>query len=142
MSLSLNPDALDPFFFRDGLKSDDELLRLRKGNKGSKKIAGYQLKQNIVCFLHTPPPNLPPLTAFPQLIASLLKPMETHIFEAQEQEKAVRLPVSLLYPAGSHQSHARHCPPGQDRNLGESGRQLYPCYPTACDPFLSSLHAS
>ena len=38
----------DPFLFRDGVTSEDELLRLRRGTRGAKKIARYQLKQNAV----------------------------------------------------------------------------------------------
>ncbi|KAF8492669.1 hypothetical protein JB92DRAFT_3002180 [Gautieria morchelliformis] len=64
----------DPFMFREGIKSEEELLRLRKA--GSKKTASYQLKQN-------------------QLIDNLLKPMEKHTAEAQEQEEAARLPVKI-----------------------------------------------
>ncbi|KAF8588346.1 CDF-like metal transporter [Ramaria rubella] len=74
---SHSPDS-DPdlYMFRRGFKSDDELLRIRKSCSGGKKIERYQRKQN-------------------ELIDNLLKPMERHTSEAQEQEEAARLPVKI-----------------------------------------------
>lgn len=80
--------------FREGIKSEAELLQLRQGKKGSKKVARYQRKQNEVRLakvLYTSTLMIVQL----QLIDFLLKPMEIHTAEAQEQEEAARLPVKL-----------------------------------------------
>jgi hypothetical protein len=43
---------VDPYQFRDGIVSDEEIAGLRRRNKG-KALAKYQLRQNDVCVCHT-----------------------------------------------------------------------------------------
>jgi len=38
----------DPYSFRDGLKTDDELAEIRRRNKTGKKVEKYHRKQNDV----------------------------------------------------------------------------------------------
>ncbi|PPQ99526.1 hypothetical protein CVT24_005316 [Panaeolus cyanescens] len=66
---------VDPFQFRDGIVSEDELTTLRNRRKG-KHIAKYQKRQN-------------------DLINDLLKPMEEHTEDAKQEEEAARLPVKI-----------------------------------------------
>ena len=81
----------DPYLLRKGFMSETELSQIQKSSKGGKRIARYQRKQNEVCRAYVLP--VPSMTII-QLIDYLLKPMEKHTEEAQEQEEAVRLPVS------------------------------------------------
>ncbi|KIM47677.1 hypothetical protein M413DRAFT_206541 [Hebeloma cylindrosporum] len=64
---------VDPYQFRDGIVSDEEIAGLRRRNKGK---ATYQLRQN-------------------NLISALLKPMEEHTEDAKNVEEAARLPVKV-----------------------------------------------
>jgi len=66
----------DPYLFKAGLKSDDELQELKRRSRAGRKVANYQRGQN-------------------ELINSLLKPMEQHTSEAKEAEEAARLPVRI-----------------------------------------------
>ncbi|KAE9409304.1 hypothetical protein BT96DRAFT_962426 [Gymnopus androsaceus JB14] len=66
---------LDPFHFRDALKSQKQLKELRR-RKNGKKAAKYHATQN-------------------NLIVSLLKSMEDHTSEARIEEEAARLPVKI-----------------------------------------------
>ena len=45
---SASDATYDPFLFREGRTGEDELVRLRKGSRGAKRIAQYQLRQNTV----------------------------------------------------------------------------------------------
>ncbi|KAJ8457448.1 hypothetical protein ONZ45_g18307 [Pleurotus djamor] len=63
----------DPFQFRDGLKSPDELAELRRRKKN---VESYHRRQN-------------------DLITSLLKPIDDHTQEAKEEEDSYRLPVKI-----------------------------------------------
>ncbi|KAH9486424.1 Metal tolerance protein 9 [Psilocybe cubensis] len=72
-STSLIP--VDPFQFRDGIVTDEELSNLRRRKKG-KAVAKYQTRQN-------------------NLIEALLKPMEEHTEDAKAEEEAARLPVKI-----------------------------------------------
>jgi hypothetical protein len=93
----------DPFLFRGAVVSEEELVRLRK--RGSKKTARYQLKQNEV--RRRGPVRRGALSDVwcPQLIDNLLKPMEKHTAEAQEQEEAARLPVRRVPRSRTHMIH-------------------------------------
>ncbi|PPQ79903.1 hypothetical protein CVT25_002959 [Psilocybe cyanescens] len=70
-STSLIP--VDPFQFRDGIVTNEEIADLRRRKKG-KAVAKYQSRQN-------------------NLIEALLKPMEEHTEDAKAEEEAARLPV-------------------------------------------------
>ncbi|PCH34261.1 CDF-like metal transporter [Wolfiporia cocos MD-104 SS10] len=65
----------DPYAFRDSIKTDDELARLRK-RKAGKQLEKYHRKQN-------------------DLINSLLKTMEEHTEEARAEEETSRFPVRV-----------------------------------------------
>ncbi|KAJ2915923.1 hypothetical protein MD484_g4471, partial [Candolleomyces efflorescens] len=65
----------DPYQFKDGIIPDHALDGLRNRKKG-KNIARYQQKQNV-------------------LIESLLKPMEAHTEDAEQEENANRLAVKI-----------------------------------------------
>ncbi|KZT07677.1 CDF-like metal transporter [Laetiporus sulphureus 93-53] len=65
----------DPFSFRDGLKTDEELASLRK-RKAGKHLERYHRKQN-------------------DLIASMLKSMDEHTEEARDKEETARMPVKI-----------------------------------------------
>jgi Co/Zn/Cd efflux system component len=67
--------SLDPYQFRRGLKSENELYKLRRTSRG-RHLVEYHRKQN-------------------ELITSLLKPMETHTEEAKAEETKARLPVRI-----------------------------------------------
>jgi len=45
---SVSTLPVDPYQFRDGIVSDEEIAGLRRRNKG-KAVAKYQLRQNDVC---------------------------------------------------------------------------------------------
>lgn len=66
----------DPYMFQKAIKSPEELLVLRKSGKVGKRVERYHQRQN-------------------ELIEYLLKPMETHTSEAQQQEEAARLSVKI-----------------------------------------------
>ncbi|KIJ07922.1 hypothetical protein PAXINDRAFT_173201 [Paxillus involutus ATCC 200175] len=66
----------DPYMFRDGLKTDDELSQLRRRHKTGKHLEKYHRKQN-------------------DLINSLLKSMDDHTKEAKEDEEASRLAIKI-----------------------------------------------
>ena len=90
----------DPYALRSSIKTEDELAIIRKSKRG-KGLEHYHRRQNNVGTNHPglatvrACPRLTPL--FPQLITSLLKPMEEHTEDAREAEEAARLPVSDLY---------------------------------------------
>ncbi|EGN93650.1 hypothetical protein SERLA73DRAFT_189385 [Serpula lacrymans var. lacrymans S7.3] len=65
----------DPFEFQKSLKSDAELSQLRRRHKG-KRLEKYHRRQN-------------------DLILSLLKSMEDHTKDAQDEEEDARLPVKI-----------------------------------------------
>ncbi|KAI0931608.1 hypothetical protein AcW1_001035 [Taiwanofungus camphoratus] len=65
----------DPFFFRDGFKTDAELAALRKRRFG-KQLVRYHRKQN-------------------DLITSLLKTMEEHTEESRAETETSRLPIKI-----------------------------------------------
>ncbi|KAH7930436.1 CDF manganese transporter [Leucogyrophana mollusca] len=71
----------DPFMFRGGYKTDDELSQLRRRRKTGKRLEKFHRKQN-------------------DLIVSLLKPMEEHTEEAKVDEESARLSAS--YSCISH----------------------------------------
>ncbi|KIK02024.1 hypothetical protein K443DRAFT_677917 [Laccaria amethystina LaAM-08-1] len=66
---------VDPFQFRDGIVSEEQLANLRRRKRG-KRVAKYQRRQN-------------------DLIASLLKPMDEHTQDAIVEEEAARIPVNI-----------------------------------------------
>ncbi|KAF9654436.1 CDF-like metal transporter [Thelephora ganbajun] len=68
------PDP-DPFSFRSGIKTDEELVVLRRRKKG-KPLESYHRKQN-------------------ELIGNLLKPMAVHTQEAKDTADAARLSVKI-----------------------------------------------
>lgn len=45
-------EIVDPFMFRAGVKTEDELNELRQRKHVGKKLESYQRKQNIVCINH------------------------------------------------------------------------------------------
>ncbi|PSR72557.1 hypothetical protein PHLCEN_2v11550 [Hermanssonia centrifuga] len=92
----------DPYAFRNGLKSEDELAQLRRTKLG-KRLEGYQRKQN-------------------DLIEALLKPMEEHTEDARVEEEATRLPVSFYLHINLGDSPTP-CK-GQNRHLGKFDRKL------------------
>ncbi|KAF9225308.1 CDF manganese transporter [Gyrodon lividus] len=66
----------DPYMFRDGFKTDEELSQLRRRHKTGKHLEKYHRKQN-------------------NLIDSLLKSMEDHTKEAKDDEEASRLSIKI-----------------------------------------------
>lgn len=66
---------VDPFQFRDGIVSEEQLTNVRR-RKGGKHVANYQRRQN-------------------DLIASLLKPMDEHTQDAIVEEEAARIPINI-----------------------------------------------
>ncbi|KAK7464456.1 hypothetical protein VKT23_006626, partial [Stygiomarasmius scandens] len=74
-SESTNGVPVDPFRFRNALKTSDELDEIRRRRKG-RRVAKYHARQN-------------------NLIGSLLKSMEDHTSEARVEEEAARLPVKI-----------------------------------------------
>ena len=84
------PDS-DPFSFRNGIKTDEELTTLRQRKKG-KTLESYHRKQNevrplfffLAVFL---------IVAPQQLIDNLLKPMAVHTQEAVDSANSARLSV-------------------------------------------------
>ncbi|EJD55411.1 CDF-like metal transporter [Auricularia subglabra TFB-10046 SS5] len=66
----------DPFGLRAGLKTDDELTALRSRGKKGKRIENYHRGQN-------------------NLIEALLKPMDKHTSDAEEEAEASRLGVKI-----------------------------------------------
>ncbi|KAH0837906.1 CDF manganese transporter [Lanmaoa asiatica] len=66
----------DPYMFRVGLKTDDELFQLRRRRKHGKSLELYHRKQN-------------------NLIHSLLKSMDDHTKEAKDVEEAARLSIKI-----------------------------------------------
>ncbi|KAF8846010.1 CDF manganese transporter [Paxillus ammoniavirescens] len=66
----------DPYMFRDGFKTDDELSQLRRRHKTGKRLEKYHRKQN-------------------DLINSLLKSMDDHTKAAKEDEEASRLAIKI-----------------------------------------------
>lgn len=65
----------DPFDFRKGLLNEDQLSQLRNRRKG-RHLEKYQRQQN-------------------DLIMALLKPMDEHTRQAEDEEAANRLPVKI-----------------------------------------------
>ncbi|KAJ3527884.1 hypothetical protein NM688_g8066 [Phlebia brevispora] len=65
----------DPYAFRNGILTEDELAILRKRKRG-KAIERYHRRQN-------------------DLISALLKPMEEHTEDARAAEEAARLPIKI-----------------------------------------------
>lgn len=65
----------DPFSFRNGIKTDEELVVLRQRRKG-KPLESYHRKQN-------------------ELIGNLLKPMAVHTQEAKDLAESARLSVKI-----------------------------------------------
>ncbi|KAF7792548.1 hypothetical protein EIP86_003589 [Pleurotus ostreatoroseus] len=88
----------DPYALRSSIKTEDELAIIRKSKRG-KGLEHYHRRQNNVGTNHPglatvrACPRLTPL--FPQLITSLLKPMEEHTEDAREAEEAARLPIKI-----------------------------------------------
>ncbi|KAJ2930014.1 hypothetical protein H1R20_g7067, partial [Candolleomyces eurysporus] len=76
----------DPYQFKDGIIPEDALVGLRNRKKG-KPIARYQQKQNV-------------------LIESLLKPMEAHTEDAEQEENANRLAVKIAIYASLYSNFA------------------------------------
>jgi len=72
----------DPYNFKNGVKTEDELcgIRDRKKGKKGKELESYHRKQN-------------------ELIDNMLKPMEVHTREAKETEEASRLAVQIAIKA-------------------------------------------
>jgi len=66
----------DPYSFRKGFKTEDELADIRKKQKAGNALYRYHRKQN-------------------DLISSLLKTMEEHTEEARVEEETSRLPVKI-----------------------------------------------
>ncbi|KIJ66447.1 hypothetical protein HYDPIDRAFT_129314 [Hydnomerulius pinastri MD-312] len=73
VKVELHPD---PYMFRGGLKTDEELSQLRRRHKTGKRLEKYHRKQN-------------------DLIVSLLKSMEEHTEEAKNDEEASRLAIKI-----------------------------------------------
>ncbi|KDQ63008.1 hypothetical protein JAAARDRAFT_29002 [Jaapia argillacea MUCL 33604] len=65
----------DPFKFRDGVKTEEELAALRR-RKSGKRLEKFHRNQN-------------------DLIAALLKSMDEHTDEARAEEEAARFPVKV-----------------------------------------------
>jgi hypothetical protein len=82
----------DPFVIRSGFKTEGELAELRKRKKTGKKLAEYHRTQNEACPLVAQWHSLSNCRSI-QLIENLLKPMEDHTHEAQEDEEGARLAV-------------------------------------------------
>ncbi|RXW24847.1 hypothetical protein EST38_g1002 [Candolleomyces aberdarensis] len=76
----------DPYQFKDGIVPEDALDGLRNRKKG-KSIVRYQQKQNV-------------------LIESLLKPMEAHTEDAEQEENANRLAVKIAIYASLYSNFA------------------------------------
>ncbi|KAF9786879.1 CDF-like metal transporter [Thelephora terrestris] len=74
-STSIEIFETDPFSFRNGIKTDEELVVLRQRKKG-KTLESYHRKQN-------------------ELIDNLLKPMAVHTQEARDSADAARLSVKI-----------------------------------------------
>ncbi|KAH7886246.1 hypothetical protein F5I97DRAFT_2074052 [Phlebopus sp. FC_14] len=66
----------DPYMFRGGFKTDDELTQLRRRHKTGKRLENYHRKQN-------------------DLIVSLLKSMEQHTQDARNDEQASRPAIKI-----------------------------------------------
>ncbi|KDQ57010.1 hypothetical protein JAAARDRAFT_35605 [Jaapia argillacea MUCL 33604] len=66
----------DPYLFRNALKSDEELATIKRRRKKGKALEAFYRKQN-------------------GLIISLLKPMDQHTQEAEDEEEAFRIPVKI-----------------------------------------------
>ena len=87
----------DPLMFKSGIKTEDELQSLRRRKRGGKRLEQYHRSQNEVTIFALK--SASSLIGFPQLITSLLKPMEDHTEEAREMEEQARLPVCALEPS-------------------------------------------
>ncbi|KAH7904085.1 hypothetical protein BJ138DRAFT_1073714, partial [Hygrophoropsis aurantiaca] len=76
MTPRLTETQPDPYSFRGGYKTDDELSQLRHRRKTGKRLEKFHRKQN-------------------DLIVSLLKPMEAHTEEAKVEEEDARLSIRI-----------------------------------------------
>ncbi|KZW01991.1 CDF-like metal transporter [Exidia glandulosa HHB12029] len=66
----------DPFHLRDGIKTDADLAGLRARGRPGKRLHRFHKGQN-------------------ELIEALLKPMDKHTSDAEEDKQAARLPVKI-----------------------------------------------